>query len=167
MKKTYHLSVAMYIYYTFITVIILQGIVYIPSLIFIGTMSDLYFTIVFIVSVIVTISYYYFHVIKINGKYITFSQKMGWRRVTINVEDLSKLMFRYYYLYKNDTRFGRRGYKFNIKGSKEFIKIISDQYSLKAKYDLLQTVLEYNINIEMNEGMKKELEFLQSRMENE
>lgn len=168
MKKKYHLTFIAHLIYSFMMTVILSGIYSFGVLLMDIEVSDNSSLLVFLSCIVISVVYFYFHVIIIEDEKITFSQKFNLHRKIVNYSDFTKLMFRYYYPLlksKKNTNYGQRGYKFNVNGPKDFVKILSHQYSYKTKNAMFDAIISKNPEIYINKQLQKEIEFIKSKLE--
>lgn len=157
MKTTYHLALNRYIFYVLMSSIGLVSIGLLLGLIFIGVMSDVFVSVLTIVSFLLSIMFFYFHVIIINENTLVFSQKIGFKRVIVNIDDVREIIIKEYRP-KHDARFIRVGYKINLKKTNAYIKIIKGQYGLKARQAIFLKIISNNQSVKLNKRMQKEVD---------
>lgn len=122
--------------------------------------------ILLILSMGISFAWFWRYTIKIEGQTITFPQQYGWTRKMITPEDITKIMFRYYYPNKRSTNRGIRGYKLNLgHNSRTYIKLLAHEFSFQAKYEIFSFILKENPTIEQNKRFQQDLLFLTHKVE--
>lgn len=166
LTKTYHLTPIIYTIYSITTMFILSlGIFFVLFSLPIS-ISAWMNILVFIISLLISAVWFWFYRITIDGTTITIPQKYGFKRTSVTPEDITKIMFRYYYPTKHGTTRGIRGYKLNLHHNpKTFIKMIAHEFSFQARYEIFSFLLEHNETIEQNQLFEQEMLFLTHKVE--
>lgn len=166
MNKTYHLTAKIYIMYSITTMFTISFMVLFILLAVPGSLSIWWNILIFTASLTFSVFWFWRYRITIEGNTITFPQKYRWKRVTVTPEEITKIMFRYFYPTKHTTNRGIRGYKLNLNNNpKTYIKVIEHEFSFQSRYEIFSFLLEHHPDIEQNTRFQQEMLFLAHKVE--